>query len=237
MKVYWAPVFQDSNNIDWNMMYYDIQSLYEHARPDMVQSTGNKRENFFYCPAFQDVTKNTFVLVNPIKTHVLIKDGQIFSQHENYVSCNIQHPPSMQDRLLLNYGLKWVFFCEHDISMSLTGPHFSNISYNKHGVVVPGRLNVGSWFRAVNCEFNLWPGHNEFLVEKHEHLAYVHFETDEKVELVRFEMNARLLSYCAATATSSSWESMIPLADRYKRFKRSRTNRLVITEIEKNLIK
>ena len=240
MKVYWAPVFHDTNNIDWNMLYYDIKSLYDHSRLEMAAPSPNgsdKRDNFFYCPSFQNVTKNTFVLVNPLRTHVLISGNQVYPQEENFVGCNIMHPPSMTNRTLLNYGLKWVFFSEEDLSMSLIGPHFSKIDYNKYGVVVPGRLNIGSWFRAINCEFNLWNNQREFLVEKDEHLAYVQFETDETVELVRFQMNQRLLSYCSATATSNSWESMIPLIDRYKRFRQSQTNRLVINEIEKNLVK
>lgn len=241
MKVYWAPVYSDSNNIDWNMLYYDIRSLYDHVRLNMAAPSPNaidRRDNFFYCPAFRDLTKNTFVLVNPLRTHVAITGGsQVYSKSENFVGCNIQHPPSMTNQLLLNYGLKWVFFCEQDLSMSLIGPYFSNIGYNKYGVVVPARINVGSWFRAINCEFNLWNNQKEFLVEKDEHLAYVQFETDEPIELVRFQMNQRLMSYCSATATSNTWESMIPLVDRYKRFKQSRTNRLVINEIEKNLVK
>lgn len=242
MKVYWAPVFQDTNNVDWNMLYYDIESLYDHLRENMAVPLGNdsfsKKDNFFYCPAFQNIAKNTFVLVNPLKTNVVVDSNyQVIPQEENYVGCNVMHRPSMRNRILLNYGLKWVFFCEKDLNMSLIGPYNSRTGYTNYGVLVPGQLNIGSWFRAVNCEFNLWENNSKFIVGKDEHLAYIQFDTDEKVELVRFQMNDKLMSYCSATATSNGWESLIPLVERYKRFKRSRMHRLVINEIEKNLVK
>jgi hypothetical protein len=49
-------------------------------------------------------------------------------------------------------------------------------------------------------------------------------------------MTPKLHTYTASCGRANSWESWIPLADRYKRFKQTRTNELVLKEIKNNLI-
>ena len=46
----------------------------------------------------------------------------------------------------------------------------------------------------------------------------------------------KLKSYTKACGSASSWESFVPLADRYKRFKQTHMNKMVLNEIKKNLI-
>jgi hypothetical protein len=49
-------------------------------------------------------------------------------------------------------------------------------------------------------------------------------------------MTDKLRSYSRSASNSSTWESWIPLADRYKRFMATQTNKLVLNEIKKNLV-
>ena len=63
--VYWSPVFYDETGTDWNMLYYDLPSLYDDLRASMSKT--DPANNLFYCPAFGGLTKNTFLkLVNSI---------------------------------------------------------------------------------------------------------------------------------------------------------------------------
>ena len=101
---------------------------------------------------------------------------------------------------------------------------------------MPGKLNISKWFRYINLEYILHTGVKEFKVNKGESLAYVVFNTNKKVNLKRFEMNDKLHSYGLATGTSTKWEPRVPLATRYKRFMETRTNKLVLNEIKKNLV-
>lgn len=230
--VYWAPVFFDAKT-DWNMMYYDLPSLYEYLRPNMVKNDpGN---NLFYCPSFSNVARNTFLILNPIETHFVCDGNEIKVKSKNFIRPDIAHEPSIKDNLLVEYGMRYVFFSDEDITLTMTSPYFTQSDYMKYGAIVPGQLKIKSWFRTLNLEFNLWAGQNELIVKKEEPIAYVNFNT-ENVKLVRFQLNDKLHSYLNSCGTASSWESFVPLMDRYRRFEKTRMRDLVIKEIQRNLV-
>ena len=89
--VYWAPIWDLMEEpMDWNMLYYEPEQLYSAIQTDKVQQIGDAKlrdtlkkknkvnvmphHNLFRCPAVQNITKNTFVLRNPIETYIRIED-------------------------------------------------------------------------------------------------------------------------------------------------------------------
>ena len=230
--VYWAPVFIEATQ-NWNMIYPDLTSVHDRIRP---YKTSTKSGNFFYCPSFTGLVENTFVLENPIAGSYKIVNNQVGAHDETFINAWTEHAPSMEGCNMLSYGMKWVFFTEEDIEMMLVSPFFGNAEHLKYGNVMPGKLNISKWFRYINLEYILHTGVKEFKVNKGESLAYVVFNTNKKVNLKRFEMNDKLHSYGLATGTSTKWEPRVPLATRYKRFMETRTNKLVLNEIKKNLV-
>jgi hypothetical protein len=233
-KVYWAPVFFDTDK-NWNMFYYDLESLYDFHRKDISKKSGSN--NFFYCPAFKNLAKNTFLIKNPIHSHFVFEDGVAKVKSKNFVKIDMQHEPTIEDNQLLCYGMSYVFFSEDPVTLKLTSPFFNKSDYVKFGNLVPGQLKIDSWFRVLNLEFNLWNNVNEFELKEDEIIGYVNFENNESdIELIRFEMNDTLYSYASACGTSTTWETFVPLVKRYNRFKKTRTNKLVIAEIKKNIV-
>ena len=233
--IYWAPAFVSDQ--DWNMLYSDPVSLFDTIRP--LKTNSDNGSNFFYCPAFGNFTKNTFVLKNPMAASFnLVQDNKlkVESQTKNHVFAHATRPPSITGCSILEYGLSWIFFSEDDVEISLTSPYFEKVSPLKYGNIIPGRFNISKWFRTLNLEYNLYDGVTEFCAEKDESLAYVSFNTTKPVKLVRFEMNKKLHQYAESVGTSSDWESWIPLMDRYSRFIKTKTNKLVLNEIKKNLV-
>ena len=229
--IYWSPVFFDPNT-DWNMMYYDLTSLYDSYRN--TRNIDRKENNFFFCPAFQNVAQKTFVIKNPIQSSFDISNRKVEVKSKNFIHPEIEHQPCINNNTLLTYGLRYIFFSENDINMTITSPYFTQSKHLQYGSLVPAKLNIGSWFRVINLEFNLWG--NKFEIDKDESIAYVSFDTDSNVKLKRFEMSPLLHKYAASCGSSSKWESFVPLSERYKRFKQTRTNKLVLKEIKENLI-
>lgn len=233
--IYWAPAFENNQPIDWNILYTDLESLHDSLRDKKSDTRPN--QNFFYCPAFTNVTKSTFTVRNPIQSHFKIQNqNEVIPTSKNHISSTIFHPPSIENCATMIYGLKWIFFSEEDVEMTLTSPYFSQSQHLQYGSVVPGRIKINSWFRAINLEFNLWPNVNEFKVEENETIAYFNFNTDKNIKLVRFEMNQKLHQYSNAGIQSTVWESWVPLKKRYDRFKKSRMNELVLKEIKNNIL-
>ena len=106
--IYWAPAFENPSLIDWNILYYDLESLYNVVRPKKTDIKPN--QNFLYCPAFTDVAKSTFVIKNPIQSHYLIKDQrEVIPTSKNHIASTIFHPPSLENCPTMIYGLKWIF--------------------------------------------------------------------------------------------------------------------------------
>jgi hypothetical protein len=235
IEIYWAPVFKNDNNVDWNILYYELESLYDSIRPFKEES--NPRDNFFYCPSFSNLAKSTFLLKNPIESHFKFNQhNQLEAISKNYINSEVVHPPSLKDSKLLVYGMKWVFFCKDDVELTLSSPFFTKTNSSNYGCVVPGSLKINSWFRTVSLEYNLWPGVNEIHFLEDEILAYVSFKTDEKIKLTRFEVNDKLHGYLNATSSSVGWESWVPLKKRYDRFMKTRMHKLVLNEIQKNIV-
>lgn len=234
VNIFWCPLFNMSD-VDWNMLYYDPENLYDCLRSKKTDS--DSKNNFFYCPVFSNFTQNTFFIRNPIHSHFIIQNNDIHYKSTNYIKSSISRPPSVHNHILMEYGLKWLFFAEdEDVELTLTSPYFEAQPHMKYGCIVPGRFNISSWFRPISLEFNLQENISEFKIDKDEALAYIHFNTNKKINLIRFENNFKLESYAKACSTSSRWESWIPLKKRYERFQRSRMKELVLKQIKNNLV-
>ncbi len=235
-NIYWSPCFDELGEINWGILYPDPISLYDEIRPKM---TNNEPENnMFYCPSFKGLTTNTIILKNSMDADFYIDEhNQVKSKNKNTLFAGITHKPSMIDSILLFYGLRWIFFAEDDdIEITVTSPYFDMPNHLAYGSVVPGKLSISNWFRPINPEFNLKPGVKDLKIAKDEPILYVTFNTNKKINLIRFDMNASLISHSLACARSSNWESWVPLAARYKRFKESRRKDSILREIKSNIV-
>lgn len=235
-NIYWTPTFMDPDNINWGILYSDPISLYDELRPKMTSS--EPKQNMFYCPAFKELTSKTLVFKNPMDADFYIDESnQIQSKNKNHISAQFAHPPSIKDSILFLYGLNWTFFAEDDdIEITITSPYFDTPNHFMYGNIVPGRFSISNWFRPVNLEFNLKPGVTQLKIAKDEPILYATFNTNKKINLIRFDMNPSLTSQAITCSKASDWESWVPLAARYKRFKESKMKNSILREIKKNIV-
>jgi|TARA_B110000483_G_scaffold240988_1_gene322853 hypothetical protein len=236
MKVYWAPDYEHTN-IDWNMLYADPISVFDKSYKQKTDV--NKYDSMFYCPAFKHLAKNTLEFKNPLtSTFEFDNNGQMIPPTTRQgVFANVVREPNLHDQILLEYGLRYVFFTDADsLDCTLTAPWFNNSPWQKTATMVPARYDIGKWFRAVNVEFMLDPGLKKFTIKEDEPLCYFGFGTEKPIEFIRFKMNDELKRYSVACSTSTSWDSWVPLANRYARFKETRMKQLVLKQIKENLV-
>mgnify|MGYP006081069827 FL=1 len=236
MKVYWAPDYEHTS-IDWNMLYADPISVFDKSYKQKTDV--NKYDSMFYCPAFKHLAKNTLEFKNPLtSTFEFDNNGQMIPPTTRQgVFANVVREPNLHDQILLEYGLRYVFFTDADsLDCTLTAPWFNNSPWQKTATMVPARYDIGKWFRAVNVEFMLDPGLKKFTIKEDEPLCYFGFGTEKPIEFIRFKMNDELKRYSVACSTSTSWDSWVPLANRYARFKETRMKQLVLKQIKENLV-
>lgn len=233
VTIYWAPNdFFQNNDTSWNILYKDIQPLSQYYNKKVF----NKKENFLQCPSVTGLMKKTYVIENPIASSFIFENNSIIQKGKTFINSSIVHDPTIENNILFSYGISLVFFSEEEIDMMLTSPYFSNSQHLKYGSIVPGKINIGSWFRKINLEFNLWENNKEITINENEHLAYISFNTEKNIIMKRFYMNETLHKISKATSTSSLWEPRVSLEKRYRRFRQSATKKIVLSEIKKNLI-
>jgi hypothetical protein len=233
ITVYWAPNYE-FGNIDWNMLYADPISVFDKQIEQ--KTTVDKWDSMFYCPAFKNLTKNTLEFKNPLASTFLFDEQGNVTPSKNGMTAQTVRQPNIKDRFLLEYGITPIFFSDADISVTMTSPWLETPQWASQANIVPGRYNIGKWFRAVNIEFMMGQGIKELTIEKDEPLAYFTFNTDEHVKFVRFKMDPELRRYSVSCATSTSWEPWIPLADRYRRFQESRMRSIILKKIKENIV-
>lgn len=234
IEIYWAPNY-DFSDIDWNMLYAEPSTLFDINIKNKTDV--DKFDSMFYCPAFKNLTKNTLVFNNPLTSKYSFDEaGNVVSDIQSGMAANVVRKPNIKGRSLLEYSFTPILFSDKPITATMTSPWFETSNYMKYGTIVPGRYDIGKWFRAVNVEFQLMPGVREFEIEKGEPLVYFTFDTDEPIKFTRFKMDAELRRYSVACATSTSWEPWIPLADRYKRFKESRMRSIILKKVKENVV-
>ena len=228
--VYWSPWFSKDENHHWNILFDEPKKLLTKVAKDVSELKNERLDAMIKCPAFNTVAKNTFYIENPIASEFNIVDGNVTPVGDNH------YVTVMNSKDTLVYGLSYMFFCEDDLEMLVTGPYFSQTNYTKYGMLVAGKFNIGKWFRAVNMEMLLLDKKDYFKIEEGEPMAYFNFLTDEKVVLKRFEGNDTLRKLSFTCSRVSEWWSNVPLAKRYDKFLKSKTNRLVLREIKKQLV-
>ena len=239
--VYWAPWFPPDEIHHWNILFSEPKKLLNTVLKEVSTRNDNRLKGMIRCPAFSNIGKNTYYVENPIKTEFNLIPQEMNEKirrpfkieyiSENFYNCNFSNGGNT-----ISYGLPYIFFCEDDLELMLTGPHFSKTSYTDYGNIVPGRFNISRWFRPINLEVLLNKDNYHFKMEENEHMAYFTFLTDNKVELKRFDLNDSLRKISETCANVSDWWSNIPLIKRYDRFLKSKTNRLVMKEIKKQLV-
>jgi hypothetical protein len=239
LTVYWAPAYTYNfeEEQDWNILYREPESLLSSLKN--VKAKESKENSLLYCPAFTQMHKNTYVFSNSLESSFGYDNNtnELFSKKENFIGASIKRPPSLNSSLIISYNLKWIFFCEENVSIEVTPPYFNNFSYSNQGTFVPGSFNINTWFRSVNADFNMWENSTDFLIKKDDPIFYAKFTSEKNVILKRFAMNKELHRiYTSCVRYPDVFGRFNKLSDMYTDFKKSNTNLLVAKLVKENLV-
>jgi hypothetical protein len=239
INVYWAPVY--NSEVDMQISTMEPLNLRNELLID--RNRNNPTGGFFRCPATTSILDHTFVWKTPSSSMADFKviDGEVLMKnndnYNNAFSWYINHEPTLTDNLLVKFTYNIIFFADDDVEVLYTAPYFSYAPHTQYGVVVPGKFNVGSWFRPFNIEMNLWRGVRHVEIKENEPLAYFTFITDKKIRLQEFRMTEKLDSLAKATIQSTQWFNKRSLADRYRMFRARKLKGVVLEDIKNNLVR
>jgi hypothetical protein len=236
IKIYWSPSHRDPE-CDWNILYYKPNTLNTELKKIKHDELKNENTRVFQCPAVSNLTRKTIVIKNTIESHYKFMGNNVYEVlSKNFMSITLNRPSQFKNCHLFEYEMNFLFFSEEDVLMTLTSPYFSKCPHLQYGAIIPGQFNISKWFRPLHLEFNLWPNIDEFKINKDEDIAYINFNCNKDIELIRFDVNEKLLKISKTLSTVSGWEKLIPLKERYEKFKKTQLNKIIIKEIKNNIV-
>lgn len=199
-------------------------------RKDIMSRVDTKAKQTSYqsCKSMQEAFKNTYMLKQPFDIH--------WDRTCNNDFIHERDDSAFKDSLLVDCDLQWFFFSEDSVEMEVTPPYLHNTEVSKYGFLTAGSFDISKWFRTVNLTYQLWEGIEEFNTSKNEAAAYINFRSPNKIILKQFELNEKLMEVANGCTAVKNVISNLPLNNLYERFTRSNRHKIVLKEIQANLL-
>ena len=236
--IYWSPIFNTTDSVDWNMLYPEPENLYVDLIKNKEKLSGT--DSFFSCPAVNSRLKTSFVFKNGLKTKFSYDFSDKYNptiQYEEGINSMYYKPSNLVDGANVLLSIGWIFFSEEPVDILINPAMMHNTNLSSHGIIVPGKYDVSKWFRPLSGEIQLWKTKGTVTIEEDDPLFYLEVLSEKRVTLKRFKMNESLTKYKNACVDApKSMGFNVPLKKRYKTFIQSRTNELILSEIKNNLV-
>lgn len=203
--------------------------------PVRIMQTFHKetgQSSYKACTGAKNLYQNTFVVKSPFDVDAKITE---FGVTEPNALVNLR-TPTYQNAYSIDYDFHWVFFSEESVEIVQTPPYMHQTKASAYGIQASGSYDISQWFRSINATYNLYPGVDEFMVDKDEPIFYVDFRTKKRVVLKQFDLTSDLYNLAFAAAELKQFFPFESLETLYNRFTRSNRHKKVMQEIHKNLL-
>jgi hypothetical protein len=239
--VYWAPAINnDDSHPDFGFWYPSPKQLFSTLREKRTDGTDNA--SVFSCPAFSELTKSTVVFNSPMSCSYEfdttdITNPIVKATSKNFIGARYVRPPYIQDGPLLHFNLYYIFFATEPLEALFTSPYFHKPEHSKDGSVIPGKFDIGQWFRPYNFEVQMWNTKGEFHLKEQEPMFYVEFKTDRPIILKQFNHTQELHRISdACVGTTDMFGRGQSLLSRYFRFRDTGMKYKTLKLIEENVL-
>lgn len=240
--VYWAAF----PGIDKNLQVSELK----YAEPISVLKDLNPvtffGPNASKCPSIIDESKNTFKINSPIDLSVTFNED--FTRFSSKYAHNfefIQHfiGPFGPDKVIQLAAPTYLFFCEDPLLMTQLPPYYEQSEFVENCIGLSATFNINSWFRVVKPAFKLRDNKHTISFDTNTALMYLKFNTEEKINLVRFDAEpfydskSNILEHLL----TFKFHKKIPgvptkLSLGYDAFLKARYNKRIIKIIKENLL-
>lgn len=189
------------------------------------------------CPAVQDAMKNTFEIKSTVDYSMKFFDDKIQSKHHDQKFFEDHVFIRDLKRKNVSFVHKYIFFTDEK-SLLLEGqvfPFLENNEITKRTFFVPGKFDIGKWFRPVEFAFYMKDGYDEFIINENDVYSYVRFFTDKKINFKKFIPTMMIYKFANSSSDLSKFSSSKnskKLNDYYTKFNYKKR---LLKEIKENL--
>ena len=205
---------------------------------NFIKNIKDKTTEVELCPSIKDYTRNTFSIKSIYDYSFEIgKDNNVFSA---------QYDQKFFDRHVLvrsnidkcfSFSQNFIFFTE-DKSLNMSAgvfPYLEDNNITKACTIIPGKVDIGKWFRPSDFAFYLKSNHNNFKIEEDEIYQYVKFDTENKIIFKQFRTSENIKQYVSDITNSKNFRKTKnrQIENYYNMFNHKKH---IIKEIKNNLV-
>jgi hypothetical protein len=231
---------EDTITVYYSTQLYDNrEKLYTLSKlfSDYVHKQNKENsQSFLACPAVSNHLKKILV-VNSLKDSKHdIESNNVVSNNDNSYDLKNVRPKSIQDGFTFEYQTPIIFFADQPLDAIFTSPYFHKAGYTEYASLIPGKWNVGQWFRPFNFEVQFWNEDSKIVIKDGEPLFYVNFLTDKKIIMKEFKQNEKLDYYSQSLTKTTPILKGKGLQGRYNLFNKNNIKSKILKEINDNLL-
>jgi hypothetical protein len=229
-----------------NVYWASIEKEWFRAKePEPVSSLFYKGDKFnkddpgldmVHCPSFNSHLKNVFALRSMYSYEYLLENGSVLSQEYDQDFFDRHVVVKSYDKRLLTFDQSLIFFTDED-SLEVTlceYPFFEENEVTRRCLIIPGKMDIGKWYRNTNMMFYLKKEFNSFKIKENDIYSYLRFHTEEDINFIEYRYTDTLNKYLFDGINSRlNKKTTYSMKKYYSMFK---TKKLILEEIKKNIL-
>ena len=193
---------------------------------------------FLKCPPYRDNMNNLFAVSSWFSLELKVDESGLSADvpQDFLNSYIVTHSVKRRIYQLLQSTM----FIAKDDSLMMTqeSASMTDNSFTRDCGTVSGTFDIGKYFRCIVCPFWIRSGVDRVRIKEAETLYYLRFHTEKKIKFVPFFMSPKFeaLTRNLGVAKGSDTNSFKPMKYYYKLFKEKNLKRLLLEEINRNLL-
>ena len=200
---------------------------------------GVQMKDYSRCSALPEYFKNVLMiksLCDFTLIHEVDVDGKVVittNKSQKFFNDTIQIDTYEKEQQVIQMNWNWYFFSEEKIEISITPAFMHENNFTKNTTFLPGKMDISKWFRPIRPAFKM--NTSEIDVKRGDALFYVHFNTDEKIDLKHFKWSGLIENYQSGCLHVKSLVERLSLKKLYDMFEKRNYKKKIMKEIKKNL--
>ena len=243
MDIYWSKriLGVHDKNSETELLSQKPESLLSYFSENLFPNNENYKK-YIQCPAAQIELKNTYVVKADFDIEFFVdtkeKIVNFYSKYDlednvkkaftdnNYINIST-------DNSLFNILTHLYLFSEESVQVTQLPPYFHKKDYvntQENMYLLPGSFDISKWYRPFHASYLVEnTGHIKF--KRGDPLYYIRFNTDEKINLIEYELTDKLISYSQACTNVKNYRPFQKFNFLYKIFTERNMNKKILKEI------
>lgn len=245
MDIYWSKKILGvhDKNSETELLSQKPEPLLSYFSKTLFPNNENYKR-YMKCPSAQIELKNTYVVKADFDIEIFINTNEkIANFHSNYdlgddtkrIFTENNYINLSTDNSLFNILTHLYLFSEESIQVAQLPPYFHKNDYvtaQKDMYLLPGSFDISKWYRPFHASY-LVENTGHVKIKRGDPLYYIRFNTDQKINLIEYELNDKLISYSQSCLNVKSYRPLQKFNFLYKIFTERNMNKKVLKEIIK----